>query len=134
MAIFDEEKLLREHYEIMADIRTLKQAIADGRATKEELIEKIEVLEQLAAQNNLDHLQFVKTQEITEIRDIVRRLDGGTIIQSPQKAKENGTGFIALILRNPTYLMWLILGAVVITMVIMGYSFVEISQVLEQIR
>ena len=134
MNTIDEQKLLREHYEILADIKSLKRDVADGDLNREILIGKIEALEKRAQQNDIEHLQFVKVSELAEIRDTVRELKGSTVIMTPQKAKENGNGFIALILKNPTYLMWLILGAVVITMIIMGYSYAEISQVLERIK
>ena len=49
-------------------------------------------------------------------------------------AKENGSGFFSIILKNPTYLMWLILGVVVVVMVFQGYSYAEISRVLERIK
>ena len=134
MNTIDEQKLLREHYEILADIKSLKRDVADGDLNREILIGKIEALEKRAQQYDIEHLQFVKVSELAEIRDTVRELKGSTVIMTPQKAKENGNGFVALILKNPTYLMWLILGAVVITMIIMGYSYAEISQVLERIK
>ena len=134
MNTIDEQKLLREHYEILADIKSLKRDVADGDLTREVLVGKIEALEKRAQMNDIDHLQFVKATELAEIRDIVRRLDGGTIIQTPEKAKENGSGFFSIILKNPTYLMWLILGVVVVVMVFQGYSYSEISRVLERIK
>ena len=134
MNTIDEQKLLREHYEIMADIKALKRDVAAGETDRENLLKKNEDLERRAAQNDIEHLQYVKVAELAEIRDTVRALKGSTVIMSPDKAKENGNGFIQLILKNPTYLMWLILGAVVITMIIMGYSYAEISQVLERIK
>ena len=134
MNTIDEQKLLREHYEIMADIKALKRDVEAGETDRENLLTKIEALERRAAQNDIEHLQYVKVAELAEIRDTVRALKGSTVIMSPDKAKENGNGFIQLILKNPTYLMWLILGAVVITMIIMGYSYAEISQVLERIK
>ena len=130
----DEQKLLREHYEIMADIKALKKDIADGETNREVLLLKIEALEKRAQQNDIDHLQYVKVSELAEIRDTVRALKGSTVIQSTEVARENGAGLLTLILKNPTYLMWIILGVVVVVMVFQGYSYAEISRVLERIK
>ena len=130
----DEQKLLREHYEIMADIRSIKEDIKQGKTTNSELVEKLEVLERRAAQNDMDHSVFVKHQELVEIRDALRTLKDGMVVMTPAQAKDAGNGWFSILMKNPTYLMWLILAAVVISMVGMGYSFVEISQVLNKIK
>ena len=99
-----------------------------------ELVEKLEILEKRAAQNDMDHSVFVKHQELTEIRDALRTLKDGMVVMTPAQAKDAGNGWFSILMKNPTYLMWLILAAVVISMVGMGYSFVEISQVLNRIK
>ena len=49
MAI-DEQRLLREHYEILSDIKAIKEDIKTGKATNRELILKLEELEKRAIQ------------------------------------------------------------------------------------
>ena len=130
----DEQKLLREHYEIMADIRSIKEDIKQGRLTNADLIEKLETLEKRQSQNDLEHTNFVRHQDIAEIRDALRTLKDGMVVMTPAQAKDAGNSWLSVLMKNPTYLMWLILAAVVISMVGMGYSFVEISQVLNKIK
>lgn len=130
----DEQQLMREHYEILADIRSIKEDLKQGRLTNADLIDKLEILERRQAQNDLDHTTFVKHQDLAEIRDSLRTLRDGMVIMTPKQAKEAGNGFLSLLLKNPTYLMWLILGVVVLSMVFMGFSYAEISQVLGRIK
>ena len=130
----DEQKLLREHYEIMADIRSIKEDIKQGKATNSELVEKLEILERRAAQNDMDHSVFVKHQELAGILDSLKKLKDGMVVMTPTQAKDAGNSWLSVLMKNPTYIMWLILAVVVISMVGMGYSFVEISQVLNRIK
>ena len=130
----DEQKLLREHYEIMADIKSIKKDILDGESNSELLLEKIEALEKKAQLNEAEHPQFVRNEEIAGIRVSLKKLEDGMVVMTPAQAKDAGNGWFSILMKNPTYLMWLILAAVVISMVGMGYSFVEISQVLNRIK
>ena len=130
----DEQKLLREHYEIMADIKSIKKDILDGESNSELLLEKIEALEKKAQLNEAEHPQFVRNEEIAGIRVSLKKLEDGMVVMTPAQAKDAGNGWFSILMKNPTYLMWLILAAVVISMVGMGYSFVEISQVLNKIK
>ena len=130
----DEQKLLREHYEIMADIKSIKKDILDGESNSELLLEKIEALEKKAQLNEAEHPQFVRNEEIAGIRVSLKKLEDGMVVMTPAQAKDAGNGWFSILMKNPTYLMWLILGAVVITMIIMGYSFAEISQVLNRMK
>ena len=131
MAI-DEQRLLREHYEILSDIKAIKQDIKDGKTTNEKLIEKLEELEKRAMQNDVEHLQFVQHKDLTEMKDILRRLKEGTIVMTPSQAKDSGQNWFSILMRDPQHLMWLLLGIVLISMIINGYSYAEISQVLER--
>lgn len=133
MAI-DEQRLLREHYEILSDIKAIKEDIKDGKTTNEKLIEKLEELEKRAMQNDAEHLQFVQHKDLTEMKDILRRLKDGTIVMTPSQAKDSGQNWFSILMKNPQHLMWVILGVVIISMIIMGYSYSEISQVLERIK
>lgn len=130
----DEQKLLREHYEIMADIKSIKKDILDGEANQEELLRKIEALEKKAQLNDVEHLQFVRNEAIAGIRDSLKKLEDGMIVMTPKQAKDAGSNWFSIMLKNPQYLMWIILGVVILSMVIMGYSYVEISQVLDRLK
>ena len=130
----DEQKLLREHYEIMADIKSIKKDILDGESNSELLLEKIEALEKKAQLNEAEHPQFVRNEEIAGIRVSLKKLEDGMVVMTPAQAKDAGNSWLSVLMKNPTYLMWLILAVVVISMVGMGYSFVEISQVLNRIK
>ena len=130
----DEQKLLREHYEIMADIKSIKKDILGGESNSELLLEKIEALEKKAQLNEAEHPQFVRNEEIAGIRVSLKKLEDGMVVMTPAQAKDAGNSWLSVLMKNPTYLMWLILAAVVISMVGMGYSFVEISQVLNKIK
>ena len=131
---FDEQRLLREHYEILSDIKVIKQDIKDGKTTNEKLIEKLEELEKRAMQNDVEHLQFVQHKDLTEMKDILRRLKEGTIVMTPSQAKDSGQSWFSILMRNPQHLMWLMLGFIIVIMVIQGYNYSEISQVLERIK
>ncbi len=131
---FDEQRLLREHYEILSDIKAIKQDIKDGKTTNEKLIEKLEELEKRAMQNDVEHLQFVQHKDLTDMKDILRRLKEGTVVMTPSQAKDSGQSWFSILMKNPQHLMWLLLGIVLISMIINGYSYAEISQVLERIK
>ena len=125
---------MREHYEIMADIRAIKKDLIDGDANQEELLKKIIILEQKSLKNDFEHTGFVASQELAELSAAVRELKGGMVVMTPQQAKNAGNSWLSVLLKNPTYLMWVILGAIIITMVVMGYSFIEINQVLDKLH
>ena len=130
----DEQRLLREHYEILSDIKAIKQDIKDGKTTNEKLIEKLEELEKRAMQNDVEHLQFVQHKDLTEMKDILRRLKEGTVVMTPSQAKDSGQSWFSILMKNPQHLMWLMLGFIIVIMVIQGYNYSEISQVLERIK
>ncbi|KAF5037175.1 hypothetical protein DSECCO2_567380 [anaerobic digester metagenome] len=132
--MIDEQILLREHYEILASIKTLKEDMAQGRVTYADMAKRLDELEDLARLNNLEHKDFVRHKELAGIQDSLKKMENNITILSPQQAKEAGQGWLSILLKNPQYLMWIILGAVIITMIFMGYSFVEISQVIDQLR
>lgn len=132
MAI-DEQRLLREHYEILSDIKAIKEDIKAGKATNQQLVAKLEELEKRAMQNDVEHLQFVQHKDLTEMKDILRMLKEGTIVMTPSQAKDSGQNWFSILMRNPQHLMWLMLGLIIVIMVVMGYSFAEISQVLDRI-
>ena len=131
---FDEQRLFREHYEMLSDIKAIKEDIKNGKATSRELVEKLEELEKRAIQNDAEHLQFVQQKDLTEIKDVLQMLKGGTVVMTPEQAKDSGQNWLSILIRNPQYLMWLILGLIVVIMVIQGYNYSEISQVMEKIK
>ena len=128
----DEQRLLREHYEILSDIKAIKEDIKTGKTTNEKLIKKLEELEKRAMQNDAEHLQFVQHKDLTEMKDILRRLKEGTIVMTPSQAKDSGQSWFSILMKNPQHLMWLMLGFIIVIMVIQGYNYAEISQVLER--
>jgi hypothetical protein len=134
MGIIDEPKLMREHYEILADIKSLKRDLLNGEATQDEILKKIEILEEKARTNDREHKNFVRAEALIGIQESLHKLESGTVVMTPKQAKDAGESWLGLLLKNPTHLMWLILAAVVITMVFMGYSYAEISQVLDRMR
>ena len=131
---FDEQRLFREHYEMLSDIKAIKEDIKNGKATSRELVGKLEELEKRAIQNDAEHLQFVQQKDLTEIKDVLQMLKGGTVVMTPEQAKDSGQSWFSILVRNPQYLMWLILGLIVVIMVIQGYNYSEISQVMEKIK
>ena len=133
MAI-DEQRLLREHYEILSDIRAIKQDVADGKATNRELVIKLEELEKRAMQNDVEHQAFVQHKDLTEMKDILRMLKEGTIVMTPKQAKDSGQNWFSILMKSPQHLMWVILGLIIVIMIVMGYSFAEISQVLDKLK
>lgn len=130
----DEQILLREHYEILASIKTLKEDMAQGRVTYADMAKRLDELEDLARLNNLEHKDFVRHKELTGIRESLKKMENNITILSPQQAKEAGQGWISILLKNPQHLMWIILGVVVVVMVFQGYSYAEISRVLDRIK
>ena len=97
-------------------------------------IEKLEELEKRAMQNDVEHLQFVQHKDLTEMKDILRRLKEGTVVMTPSQAKDSGQSWFSILMKNPQHLMWLMLGFIIVIMVIQGYNYSEISQVLERIK
>lgn len=117
-----------EHGKILAEVGRLKDDI-------KRLEKRVDELEDLARTNTLDHQYFSKAlDKLQGVPESLKRIEDKTIIMNTDQAKAEGNGWLALLVRNPTTLMWLILAAVVITMVIQGYNYAEISQVLQQIR
>lgn len=124
----------KEHYGILADIRVLKQAVADGKVTMREMADRLDELEERARTNDFDHKGFVKLESLQPIYDSMRKLEGSIVVQTPKQVQDNGGSFLQIIGRNPTYLLWGILGMVAVLMVIMGYRFTEIIEVLNKIK
>lgn len=117
-----------EHGRILAEVGRLKDDIKAMEL-------RVEELEDLARANTLDHQSFKRALEYLQgVPDTLKKIENSIMIVTPDQAKENGNSWVAMLLKNPTYLMWVILAAVVITMVIQGYNYAEISQVLEKIR
>lgn len=117
-----------EHGRILAEVGRLKDDIKAMEL-------RVEELEDLARANTLDHQSFKRALEhLQGVPDTLKKIENSIMIVTPDQAKENGNSWVAMLLKNPTYLMWVILAAVVITMVIQGYNYAEISQVLDKIR
>ena len=124
----------KEHYGILADIRVLKQAVADGKVSMKEMADRLDELEERARTNEYDHKGFVKLENLQPIYDSMRKLEGSILVQTPKQVQDNGGTMLSIIGRNPTYLLWGIMGMVAILMVIMGYRFSKIIQVLQKIQ
>lgn len=140
MAI-DEAKLLREHYEIMADIKGMKERELKRDRMDDDWAEKLSFLEEAARKNMRDHEDLVKDLEtfakadtLVEIKTSLEALRGTILIQTPAQARSGGDSWVQILFRNPTYILWVILGAVVLLMVIMGYSLSEIGSVLDRMK
>ncbi|WFF72661.1 hypothetical protein [Proteiniclasticum sp. QWL-01] len=117
-----------EHGKILAEVGRLKDDI-------KAMEKRIDELEAYARRNDTEHQGFSNSLEkLQGVPDSLKKIENSILVVTPKQAKENGNGWLTILLKNPTYLMWIILGAVIISMVLMGYNFVEISQVLEKLK
>lgn len=117
-----------EHGKILAEVGRLKDDI-------KAMEQRVDELEAIARRNDTEHQNFsLALERLNGVPDSLKKIENSIMVVTPSQAKQNGNGWLAILLKNPTYLMWIILGAVIISMVLMGYSFVEISQVLEKMR
>ncbi|KAF5061943.1 hypothetical protein DSECCO2_309990 [anaerobic digester metagenome] len=117
-----------EHGKILAEVGRLKDDI-------KAMEKRIDELEAYARRNDTEHQGFSNSLEkLQGVPDSLKKIENSILVVTPNQAKENGNGWLTILLKNPTYLMWIILGAVIISMVLMGYNFVEISQVLDKLQ
>lgn len=117
-----------EHGKILAEVERLKDDI-------KAMEKRIDELEAYARRNDTEHQGFSNSlDKLQGVPDSLKKIENSILVVTPTQAKENGNSWLAILLKNPTYLMWIILGAVIISMVLMGYNFVEISQVLEKLK
>lgn len=123
-----------EHGRLLEALGRLKEDIRDGKLTIRELADRLDELERKARENEQEHLEFVKQEAMRGIQDSLKKLENSVVVMTPKQAKDAGSNWFSILLKNPTNLMWIILGVVVLSMVIMGYSYVEISQVLDRLR
>lgn len=123
-----------EHGRLLEALGRLKEDIRDGKLTIRELADRLDELERKARENEQEHLDFVKQEAMRGIQDSLKKLENSVVVMTPKQAKDAGSNWFSIMLKNPQYLMWIILGVVVLSMIIMGYSYVEISQVLDRLR
>lgn len=117
-----------EHGRILADIESLKK-------DAQQLNDRVDELERKAWKNDSEHETFRKMDsKIDSINESIKKIEKGTLVVSKKEASDNGMPFITQLFKNPQYLLWLILAVVVLAMVLTGYSFAEISQVLQRIK
>lgn len=117
-----------EHGKILAEVGRLKDDI-------KAMEKRVDELEEYARRNETAHQGFSNSLEkLQGVPDSLKKIENSILVVTPKQAKENGNSWLDILLKNPTYLMWIILGAVIISMVLMGYNFVEISQVLEKLN
>lgn len=124
----------KEHYQILADISKLKEDAKEGKVTLREIFERLEEVEQKARINELDHREFITIKSLQPVYESMRKLENSIVVMTPQQAKDAGNSLVQLLGKNPNYMLWLIMGVVVVAMIAMGYSFSEIRQVLEKIQ
>lgn len=123
-----------EYGRALEALKRLAEDVSRGDRTIGELKEKIESLEEKFVKNDNEHRNFVMHTELAGIQESLKKLENSVVVMTPKQAKDAGNNWFSILLKNPTYLMWLVLGTVVVSMVFMGYSFVEISQVLNRIN
>ena len=123
-----------EYGQVLAEIGRLKEDVREQKLTTIEIVKRIEDLEHKARQNEIEHIDFVKSEAIRDIQNSLKKMENNIQIMTPTQAKESGVAWYALILKNPTYVLWIMLGGIVLLMIFMGYSFAEISQVLEKLK
>ena len=117
-----------EHWQVMADIARLKIDAKD-------LHHRVDDLEKKAWQNDVDHEAFkVSASSILSIQETLRKIEKATIVIDKKQAADSGMSFFGQIMRNPQHLMWVILGIVAITMILMGYSYAEIVQIIDRMK
>ena len=117
-----------EHGQVMADIARLKLDAKD-------LYQRVDDLEKKAWQNDVDHESFkVSASSILSIQETLRKIEKATIVIDKNQAQSSGMSFLGQLMRNPQHLMWVILGIVAITMILMGYSYAEIAQIIDRMQ
>ena len=117
-----------EHGQILADIKHLKD---DAK----QLNERVDDLEKKAWQNDVDHESYKKIAEhVGQIEYSIKKLENSTVIVTEKQAKENGVPMVVQFLKNPQYMMYLIIGILVIVMIIQGRSYQEISEVVKNLK
>ena len=140
MGLIDEKILMKEHYQILADVQTIREKLDDGTEDHASILKRLESLEQQSMMNTqalllnaTEHSQFVKSHELKGIEDSLNSLKVGTVIMSPQQAKASGRGWFAILLQNPIYLMWLIFGCIIIVMLSLGFTYNQIMTIVDRI-
>ena len=125
----------REYYGLMAEVKQINTRLEKGDITIAELQESLKNLEVRADRNDLEHSNFIKFgTDIAGIHEELKKMSKGTLIYNQQAAKDNGVSWPVQILKNPQYMMWIILLLIILVMIITGYQWSEISQVVERIR
>ena len=125
----------REYYGLLAEVKQLNTRMEKGDISITELQESLKNLEVRADRNDLEHLNFTKFgTDIAGIHEELKKMSKGTLIYNQQAAKDNGVSWPMQILKNPQYMMWIILLLIILVMIISGYQWSEISQVLGRIR
>lgn len=140
MGLIDEKILMKEHYQILADVKVIREKLEEGTEDHTSILARLDSLEkqsvantQALLLNTSDHLQFVKSHELKSIEESLNSLKLGTVIMSPQQAKSSGRGWFAILLQNPIYLMWLTFGFVVIILIYNGFTYSEIMGIINQL-
>ena len=138
--MIDEKVLMKEHYQILADVKVIREKLEEGTEDHISILIRLDALEKQSVANTQalllnasDHLQFVKSHELKSIEESLNSLKLGTVIMSPQQAKSSGRGWFAILLQNPIYLMWLTFGFVVIILIYNGFTYSEIMGIINQL-
>ena len=138
--MIDEKVLMKEHYQILADVKVIREKLEEGTEDRTSILIRLDLLEKQSVANTQalllnasDHLQFVKSHELKSIEESLNSLKLGTVIMSPQQAKSSGRGWFAILLQNPIYLMWLTFGFVVIILIYNGFTYSEIMGIINQL-
>lgn len=138
--MIDEKILMKEHYQILADVKVIREKLEEGNEDHTSILTRLDSLEKQSVANTQallinasDHLQFVKSHELKSIEESLNSLKLGTVIMSPQQAKSSGRGWFAILLQNPIYLMWLTFGFVVLILIYNGFTYSEIMGIINQL-
>ena len=138
--MIDEKVLMKEHYQILADVKVIREKLEEGTEDHISILIRLDALEKQSVANTQalllnasDHLQFVKSHELKSIEESLNSLKLGTVIMSPQQAKSSGRGWFAILLQNPIYLMWLTFGFVVLILIYNGFTYSEIMGIINQL-
>ena len=138
--MIDEKVLMKEHYQILADVKVIREKLEEGTEDRTSILIRLDLLEKQSVANTQalllnasDHLQFVKSHELKSIEESLNSLKLGTVIMSPQQARSSGRGWFAILLQNPIYLMWLTFGFVVVILIYNGFTYSEIMGIINQL-
>ena len=124
-----------QYGQLLGDITRLKEDIKTGNITIKELSDRLDQLEERANQNDRQHIHYdTQLTAINRIEESLKKIEDGTFYVDRSKAKADGTGWVQLLVSNPKYLLWTIIGVVSALMVLMGYSLTEILNVLKQLQ